>query len=332
MATRLALNRRCSITQQKVKLGILLPTRGLLMTEKRPNDADSILKMAEVVEEAGLDSVWVGDSLTAKPRLEPLTTLAAVASRTRRVRLGTAVLLAALRHPVLLAHAVGTLDLISKGRMVLAMGVGGAFNEDQKREWLAAGVKPSRRAGRLEELVKVFKGLTRGEEVSFEERHFQLDSVAMEPNAANRGGVPILLACHIRANKEAQFRRAAQLGDGFISISESPEGFSQVLQKVQSYAEEVGRDFQTMESAFYMTVNLNKDEKAAQEEADRYIMMYYGMNIWRDVWGPFGAPEQTAQSIRQYAEAGAKTIIVRFASFDQQGQLETFIREVVPAL
>ena len=302
------------------------------MTDERPKDADSILRMAEAAEEGGLDSVWVGDSLTAKPRLEPLTTLAAVAARTHRVRLGTAVLLSALRHPVLLAQVVGTLDLIDKGRTVLAMGVGGAFNEEQKQEWLSAGVQPSRRARRLEELVKVFKGLTRGEEVSFEGRHFQLDSVSMEPNAGNRGGVPILLACHIRAKREAQFRRAAQLGDGFISISESPEGFSQVLQKVRTYAQEAGRDFEDMESAFYMTVNLNLDETVAREEADKYVIMYYGMNIWSNVWGPLGPPEQTAHAILRYAEAGAKTIIVRFASFDQEGQLDIFMREVVPAL
>ncbi len=320
------------MTQQKVKLGILLPTRGLLMAEKKPEDADSILAMAEAVEEAGLDSVWVGDSLIAKPRLEPITILAAVAARTQRVRLGTAVLLGALRHPVLLAHAVGTLDLIARGRTVLAVGVGGAFNEDQRREWLAAGVKPSQRARRLEELVEVLRGLSGGEKVSFDGRHFQLDSVVMEPNAGNRGGVPILLACHLRANQEAQFKRVARLGDGFISISESPDGFYQIAQKVKGYAQEAGRDFEAMESAFYMTVNLNKSEGVANEEADRYLIKYYGMNIWRDIWGPFGRPEQVVHSIMEYAEAGAKTVIVRFASFDQQGQLDTFLSEVVPAL
>ena len=77
-----------------------LPTRGLLLAEERPQSADRIIDLACRAEEAGLDSVWVGDSLTAKPRLEPLTALAAVAARTNRVRLGTSVLLMALRHPV----------------------------------------------------------------------------------------------------------------------------------------------------------------------------------------------------------------------------------------
>ncbi|MEK7215359.1 MAG: LLM class flavin-dependent oxidoreductase, partial [Chloroflexota bacterium] len=82
--------------------------------------------------------MWVGDSLTAKPRLDPLITLAAIASRTERVRLGTSVLLGALYHPVLLARAAASVDLLSEGRLILAMGVGGAFNDTQRLEWSAA--------------------------------------------------------------------------------------------------------------------------------------------------------------------------------------------------
>ena len=133
-----------------VKLGVLLPTRGMLLGDGPPADAERVIELACRAEAAGLDSVWVGDSLTAKPRLEPLVTLAAVAARTERVRLGTAVLLAALRHPVLLAQTMATVDLISQGRLVIAAGVGGAFNDEQRHEWRAAGVEPSRRASRAE--------------------------------------------------------------------------------------------------------------------------------------------------------------------------------------
>ena len=316
---------------RKLKLGILLPTRGLLMTSKSPTDADAILSMAEKVEAAGLDSVWVGDSLTAKPRLEPLTTLAAVAARTERVRLGTAVLLAALRHPVLLAHIVGTLDLISKGRVVLAVGVGGAFDEAQRREWLAAGVDASRRAGRLEELVEIVKRLSKGEKLSYQGRHFDLDSVAMEPRTLQRDGVPVLVACHWRAGQDAQFRRAAHLGDGFISISDTPEEYAQVVEGVRLFASGEGKDPDSMEPAFYMTVNLDDDQQKAAREADEYLMMYYGANIWGNRWGPFGPPERTVERIHQYAQAGAETLVVRFASFDQEGQLDRFLSEVAPA-
>ncbi len=92
----------------KAKLGVLLPTRGILLGDTHPTNANLVLDLAQQVESAGLDSVWVGDSLTAKPRLEPLSTLAAIAAKTERVRLGTAVLLMALRNPVQLAQTLAT--------------------------------------------------------------------------------------------------------------------------------------------------------------------------------------------------------------------------------
>ena len=218
-----------------MKLGVLLPTRGLLLADTPPKNADRIIDLACRVEEAGLDSVWVGDSLTAKPRLEPLATLAAVAARTNRVRLGTAVLLMALRHPVLLAQTLGTVDLISHGRLMIAAGVGGAFNDEQQQEWQSAGVAATRRASRLEEMVKIIKGLGSEEPLTFAGRHFNLDSVTVKPRPVQSGGVPLFLACHWRSRaREAQFRRAAALADGIISISDTPEEYSQVIEAVQS--------------------------------------------------------------------------------------------------
>ena len=122
-----------------MKFGVLLPSRRLVMEGGDPRRFREIVELAQSAEEAGLDSVWVGDSLTAKPRLEPLSTLTAVAQHTDRVRLGTAVLLAALRHPVHLAHQAATVDFISGGRLVLGAGVGGAFNDAQRSEWKSSG-------------------------------------------------------------------------------------------------------------------------------------------------------------------------------------------------
>ena len=260
------------MSADQIKLGLLLPTREVLL--RGDPDADLLFRLAERAEQAGLDSVWVGDSLLAKPRLEPLTVLAAVAARTGRVRLGTAVLLAAMWHPLLLAQAAHTLDLISRGRLVLAVGVGGAFNEAQRREWQAVGVEPSRRARRLEELVYLLKRLGSEEQVSFRGRHFKLDSVHLEPRPVRPGGVPILMACHLRSGREAQFRRAAELGDGLISISESPEAYARIITRVRHHAQQLGKDFSQMETACYLTVNLNQDQDRAKREADQFITTF----------------------------------------------------------
>ena len=314
----------------KVKLGILLPTRGLVIADEPPESADLIIEMARRVEAAGLDSVWVGDSLTAKPRLEPLAMLAAIASHTQRVRLGTAVLLAALRHPVLLAQTLATVDLLSKGRLVIGAGVGGAFNEDQIREWSAAGLNHKHRAGRLEEIVQIVNGLGTGEPVTFAGKHFNLDGVRILPRHTQPEGIPFLLASHWRAQQDAQMFRAARLGDGLISISDTPEEYAQLVQKVRAIHADLGRDSAKFEATFYMTVNLNPNEAKAEAEATKWLTRYYGSEIWGTRWGPFGAPNRIKERMAEYVEAGAQTLVVRLAGFEPMRQLETFLDQVAP--
>ena len=314
------------------KLGILLPTRGLLLRDEAPSDAELVLRLARAVEDAGLDSVWVGDSLTAKPRLEPLATLAAIAARTERVRLGTAVLLMALRHPLLLAQTLGTVDLISGGRVIIAAGAGGAFNEEQQQEWRSVGVDSSRRAGRLVEMARIVKGLTSGETVSLAGRHFDLEPTAMLPRSPRPGGVPLLLACHGRSQvRDRQIRRAARWGDGVMSISDTPDEYARMVADFRALAVDLGRDAASLEAAMYLTVNLDPDHARAEAEAEEWLLGYYGANIWGTRWGPFGGADHVRDRIAQYAEAGAQTVIVRFASFQPERQLDTFLEHVAPS-
>ena len=321
------------MVSRKTKLGVLLPTRGPVMRAKRdggPVDASLPLRLAQMAEVWGLDSVWVGDSLVSKPRLEPVATLAAIAASTSRVRIGTAVLLPALRHPVTLAHSLATVDVISNGRLVVGAGVGGGFTPEQQGDWAAAGIPAEARGSRLAETVWVMKRLWTDDLVSFQGKHFQLENVTLEPKPAQRGGIPVLLACHHRTGTEAQYRRAARLADGIIGITDSPSEYAEVVQRVERYALEAGREPSLLERAFYMTVNVGTDAEAAAE-ADDVLMAYYGVRHWGDRWGPWGAPEAVASRMVEYAGAGADHLIVRFAAWDQALQLQRFVEEVVPA-
>ena len=312
-----------------MKFGILLPTRRLVMEGGMPEAFGQVIELAQTAEHAGLDSVWVGDSLTAKPRLEPLTTLTSVASNTERVRLGTAVLLAALRHPVHLAHQAATLDFISGGRLVLGAGVGGAFNDAQRSEWRNAGVESRSRATRFEEVLQVVRELTTGKPVDFVGRHFEFQNVSIAPASPQDGGVPFLVAAHWRAGRERQFERVARLGAGVISISDYPDEYGKVVQRVQHHAGTLGRDERSLERTFYMTVNIGSDSDKCAAEADRFLKLYYGMNMWGDRWGPYGPSELITDRIRRYEDAGAETMVVRFASFDQERQLSLFLEEIL---
>ena len=320
-----------------VQLGCLLPTRGLLLADRKPTDAETVLRLATWAEEAGMDSVWVGDSLTAKPRLEAMTTLAAIAARTSRVRLGTAVMLMALRHPVLLAQMMGTVDLISGGRLQLGVGVGGAFNGMQQAEWHNADVPQRTRARRLEEMLEVVKGLGTGKPFSYAGRHFEMDDVIMEPTPVQPEGVPVYLGVHWHgrgdgqgAQRERQARRAARLADGAISISATPEELVDLKDTVRGYCAEYDRDPGSMSTVMYLTVNLDEDVARAEAEAEDWLMGYYGANIWGDRWGPFGDAERVRERIHAYAEAGADQVVVRFATYRQEEQMQVFLEQVAP--
>lgn len=149
------------------KIGYLLPTREQIM-EGRP-ETGPLISLSERAETLGYDSVWIGDFLLARPRHEPLTLLAGVATRTRRMQLGTAVLLPVLRNPVLLAHQVATLDQLSEGRVILGVGIGLDL-PSVHAEFEAAGVTFEKRAGRMIEGLRLCRALWTGNPVEWNGR------------------------------------------------------------------------------------------------------------------------------------------------------------------
>lgn len=314
------------------RLGIVLPTRAILLEGHSNKDLSLIFTLAQKAEKSGLNSVWVGDSLIAKPRLEPLSTLAALAMETDRVKLGTSVLLAPLRHPVQLAQTAATVDFLSNGRLILGMGVGGAFNEPQKNEWSSIGVSPKERGGRMTEIVQICRQLWTEKVTSFKGRYFYLENVAIEPKPINPLGIPMLLACHYATGSKTQYQRAAYFGDGVMGISDTPDQYKQTLTEVEQYRAEQGYGRNKLKTAFYMTININRDKIMAWQEADTFIRRYYGQNFWAEKWGPFGPPEEITKRILEYFESGAQEIIVRFASMDPLKQILSFIEQVVPAV
>jgi alkanesulfonate monooxygenase SsuD/methylene tetrahydromethanopterin reductase-like flavin-dependent oxidoreductase (luciferase family) len=150
----------------EVRFGILLPTREVILSQRA--GPATIFHLSERAEALGFHSVWVGDSLTAKPRLDALTTLAAVGARTKRMRLGTAVFLAALRHPILVAQTVGTLDWLTEGRMDFGIGYSRPNDPAQEHEFEILGLSAAERIKMSEELVAVVRRLWSDNDVSHE--------------------------------------------------------------------------------------------------------------------------------------------------------------------
>ena len=178
--------------------------------EGRPETAP-LLELAARAEGLGFDSVWVGDSLLARPRHDPLTLLAAVAARTRKVALGTAVFLPALRNPVVLAHQLATLDQISEGRLVLGAGIASDL-PNIRAEFAAAGVPFEGRVGRMMEGLRLARALWTGKPVDWQGR-WPVQSGVLGPTPYRAGGPPIWMAGSVRPALE----RAARHFDGWFA-------------------------------------------------------------------------------------------------------------------
>ena len=142
-----------------MEFGLLLHTRDLVR-DQGPTSFDTLWEQAEKAEDAGFDHIWLGDSVTIlnRARGDCLTTMAALACKTRRIRLGAVPFLGALRNPVLLAHTLATVDVISQGRVTLAVSVGPTRDYIQ-RQFEACGVPAGEKAGRLSETIELMRRL-----------------------------------------------------------------------------------------------------------------------------------------------------------------------------
>jgi alkanesulfonate monooxygenase SsuD/methylene tetrahydromethanopterin reductase-like flavin-dependent oxidoreductase (luciferase family) len=313
-----------------MRLGVLLPHRAVVLDSARRPPLEQCWALARRCDEAGLD-LWVGDSVVAKPRLEPLATLAYLAAITTRARLGTAILLAALRQPTVLAHALATIDQFARGRLVLGLGVGWALPEIV-REWEACGREHKRRARDLEEHIVVWRRLWSGEPVHYEGRDFRLSGQTLGPLPWNEGGPPILVTAGNRGEFiPAQIERVGRLGDGVVTTYLTDDD----LRKLRALCAEAfarhGRAREDFPTLVYTTVRIEEDAARAEALTREFLQKYYGGGVnYRGLMG-LGPPAAVIETLKRYEAAGATDICVRFAGSDTLQQLERFIAEVVPA-
>lgn len=302
----------------EIKFGILLPTREVILSGRA--EPSSIYNLCDRAEALGFHSVWVGDSLTAKPRLDALTTLAAVAGRTQRLRLGTAVFLAALRHPILVAQTVASLDWLSQGRVDLGIGYSRPNDPAQEHEFEILGLSAAKRIKMSEELVEIVRRLWRESDVSHQGAFSRFEHVTLEPKPVQPGGVPIWLASN---NIEPGLRRVARMADGWLNNITDPNVYRECLEKIRSYAAQAGREPQTIEPGLYFTLAAGGKEAIA--EGQSFLSQYYNRPyeaVAKAMLCVMGSWDDIAAQIHAYREAGARTFILRFAGRDQLGQLE----------
>ncbi len=289
--------------------------------------------MAREADAAGFDAIWVGDSVVAKPRLEAMTTLAYLAAITERVRLGTAVLLPALRQPVVMAQMLANVDQISRGRLILGLGMGWSL-PSAELEWAACGMDHHRRARRLEEQISVWRQLWSGEPVSREGHGFRLTEHTIGPLPWNAEGPPIWITAGNRGELyPAQLDRFGRLGDGIITTYVMPRQCVELRERGAAALAVHGRANPDFPLCVYTTVRLDDDVATAERVTAEWVATYYGGSTGAHQHGLMGlGPAEVASAmIEQYAAAGVTDLCIRFTGEDQRQQLERFSREVLPA-
>jgi alkanesulfonate monooxygenase SsuD/methylene tetrahydromethanopterin reductase-like flavin-dependent oxidoreductase (luciferase family) len=320
--------------------GLSLPNRAVLFGAITVQD---MYEMTELAESSGFfDSVWVGDSLLAKPRLEAIALLAALAARTERMQLGPACLASfPLRDLLILAQQWGSLDVISGGRTIMVpcigssiKGAGGAMEQ----EYRAFKADPGTRVARFEEAIPLLRRLWSEDSVTHHGEWFDYEDVTILPKPAPPAP-PIWIASDPALAKphlaERAFRRVARLADGWMTSMGTPDELAQRWQMISGFAREEGRDPSTMHVAVHHMVNINDDRQVAYTEAKTFLDKYYETDSTperMETWVSYGTPAEVADKIGGYLAAGAGTMILRFASWTPIEQIRRAVDEVLPRL
>ena len=283
----------------KVDLGLLLPSREVLLWGD--SNLRFLVDTAVEAERLGFQSVWAGDSLLARPRGEPLTLLAAVAGATKRVRLGTAVLLPLLRRPVQLAHVLVTLDRVSQGRVIVGVGPG-ADVPGTRQELAAVDMPADRRVTALLNSLDRCRTLWRDED----------PDMKLLPPPLTPGGPPVWLG----AQGPRMLREAGARFDGWLPFSPTPEDYAAGLSVVREAAARAGRNPSDVIAGVYLTLAIAEDRQVAADQFDAYIRAYYGVPgevMARLQASHAGTIDSAAEWIGAYVEAGAQHVVMRLA-------------------
>jgi len=320
-----------------IRHGYLLPTRLAVTgdTESQTALIREVVGLAENAEALGFDSVWVGDSVLAKPRLEPLSTLAGVGVATDVVELGTAVYLPNLRHPVHVAHQTATVDQLSGGRLRLGIGVGGAHQPPVREEHATLDVQFGKRGPLLDEALDIITALWTGESISYDGSFFTLTDESIGFGPCRRP--PIVLGTNA-FDPEKGFakpirERLLTHGNGWMPVQISPDRYADAIPFLDELGEKCpGEGF---DHSLYLNVTIEKTESAALSKAREFLRRYYP---WRDFTdeeirnrGIFGPKEDIKERLGAYQSAGVRNVVIRFAALNQHEQLQKY-RSIVRSI
>ncbi|WP_319456936.1 MULTISPECIES: LLM class flavin-dependent oxidoreductase [unclassified Mycobacterium] len=297
-------------------LGLLLP----------PVSSFDVLREAlGVMDATGFDSVWVPDRTLAGigPWPELWTQLGSVAAITRRLTVGTAVVVPSRRHPLHVAHALASADLTTGGRLIAGVGLGGL----DPREHQAVGVDVRERAGLTDEYVGLLRRLWRDDAVDFDDARISLRGAAI-PVRPTRP-IPIWIG----GGSDAAIKRAARIGDGWLGAQQGPENYRQSVERLAECAREHDRSPEQVPAGIYLfgAIDQNRERAAAKLQPAMTAMFGAPLEVLSEacLWG---TPSDWCQRIADYQQAGATKVVVALFTTELIADVQLLAEEVLPAL
>jgi len=291
-----------------------------------PADMEHIRKFATRAETLGFDSLWLQERIIGDfTMLEPVTLLSYVAAITTKLKLGTSVILLPLRNPVQLAKAYSTLDVMSGGRAIMGVGLGGGHLGSHEDVF---GYTRAGRVTRFSEAVQIMKLLWTKPKASFHGRYWNFDNISMEPKPLQKPHLPIIFGGH----HENALKRAVKYGNGWMGAgSSSSNAFIRESAQIRQFLDEAKRDPTTFNygKRVYMAVDSDKarvEKRIREWFAGRYKNADLGPRV--SIWG---SAAEVTEKIQEIVEAGAQFIVFN-PMFDEAEHLEICAKEIMPQL
>lgn len=288
--------------------GVLLPSFDPLRSGRLAQTPPA----AQLAEQLGFDAAWAGDHLYCPaPVLDAPCTLAAAAAVTERIGLGLGVMLIGLRPPAWAAKQLVTVEVLSGGRLLLGVGVGGEFPE----EFRMAGVTLSDRGARTNETLEVLDDLLCGRAVHHRGNAVSVEVPGLQP-ALHRS--PPL---YIGGRSEAAMRRAARFGEAWLPMWLSPPAIGRARQRLGELAEAHGR--KPPRIALLVGVHVEENRARAQQQAASFMAGQYGMPIERvQRWTVLGGAAEVAEQLQALLVAGVEELVLMPLADDALQQYE----------
>jgi probable F420-dependent oxidoreductase len=289
-----------------------------------PVDRAGVRTFLARAEQLGFHSAWVVEQILGSiPSLEPVTLLTYAAAVTERLKLGSAVLLTALRSPVHLAKHLASLDHLSGGRLIVGVGLGG-----NPRIYPAFGLPAGRRAARFAEGIRVIKQLWTEPRVTFAGEFYRLERATMEPKPVQKPHPPLWFGAH---HPEA-LRRTAILGDGFMGAgSISTEQFAAEVTQLRGFLRDAGRDPDGFPVGKRVYVAIDRDRDRGMRRLAEWFGAFYGRPELAGQVAVCGSVGECLDGLGHVVRAGARLLMLN-PVFDDAEHLERFAAELAPKL